>query len=81
MLKKDKFFLKLRGAIAANGYNLKLIAIELGISQQALNEKIQGRKQFTLIEMISVCNILNAQIDIFFEPKLHNLQFLNTKSA
>lgn len=77
---KDKLFLKLRGEIIAKGYNIKILAVELGITPQALNEKLYGRKEFTLKEIIKTCNLLNAPVDIFFEPKLHNLQFLNNLS-
>ena len=74
--KSDKLFLNLRGEIVSKGYNLKTLSKELGITQQALNEKIHGRKEFTLREIIVTCNLLLAPVDIFFEPKLHNLQFL-----
>ena len=72
---RDKYFLKLRGAVAEKGYNLRILAQELNISQQALNEKLYGRKQFTLEEMLKTCNYLDATIDIFFDPRLHNLKF------
>ena len=79
---RDKYFLKLRGAVSGKGYYLRDLAEELNISQQALNEKLQGRKQFTLEEMLKTCNYLDATIDIFFDPKLHNLKFLEScKSA
>jgi plasmid maintenance system antidote protein VapI len=51
------------------------LAKELNIAQQTLNEKLHGRKQFTLDEMIRTCNFLGADMDIFFDPELHNLQF------
>ena len=74
---RDKYFLKLRGAVAAKGYSLTLLAQELNITPQGLNEKLYGRNQFTLEEMIKACNFLNASVEIFFDPKLHNLQFLS----
>lgn len=79
--KATKKFLKLRGAIAAAGYNLADLADHLTITPQALNEKMQGRSQFTLFEMIQTCNFLSAPIDIFFDPDLHNLQFLKMQKA
>jgi transcriptional regulator with XRE-family HTH domain len=79
---KERMFLRLRGEIIANGYNLKSFAYAMGITQQALNEKLQGRSDFTLKEMINACNLLNtSNIELFFEPKLHNLQFLKNKTA
>lgn len=78
----DKHFLKLRGAVASKGESLTSLADELGITQQALSNKLAGRSPFTLWEMLTACNFLDAQIDIFFDPKLHNLQFLGqNKSA
>lgn len=77
MSNKKKFFLKLRGAVAGKGYSLKILADELNISNQALNQKMHGRKQFTLEEVIKTCNFLDEPIDIFFDPQLHNLQFKN----
>ncbi len=74
---RDKHFLKLRGAVAAKGENLTSLASELDITQQALSNKLAGKTPFTLWEMIAACNFLDAPIDIFFDAKLHNLQFLD----
>lgn len=73
----DKHFLKLRGAVAGKGKTLGGLADELNITQQALGNKLAGRSPFTLWEMLIACNFLDAQIDIFFDPELHNLQFLD----
>ena len=78
---RNRNFLKLRGAVAERGYNLRILARELNITQQALNEKLHGRKQFTLEEILNTCNFLNAPVDIFFDPELHNLQFLGAKNT
>lgn len=78
---QEKNFPKLRGAVAEAGYSLTSFATEIGLTPQGLNEKIQGRSQFTLIEMIMSCNLLGKQIDIFFDPKLHNLQFLKSNKS
>lgn len=72
-----KNFLKLRGAVAENGLTLTTLAKELNITQQTLNERLHGRKPFTLDEMLKTCNLLNVSIDIFFDPQLHNLQFMS----
>ncbi|MBC2726285.1 MAG: DUF739 domain-containing protein [Desulfosporosinus sp.] len=73
----DKHFLKLRGAVAAKGETLTSLAEELSITNQALGNKLANRSPFTLWEMLKACNFLDAPIDIFFDPKLHNLQFMN----
>lgn len=79
---QEKNFPKFRGAIAEAGYSISSFAPEINLTPQGLNEKLQGRNQFTLLEMIMSCNLLGKQIDIFFDPKLHNLQFVNNdKSA
>jgi len=74
---REKHFLKLRGAVAGKGYTLGALAEEIGITQQALQDKLRGKTPFTLWEMLKACNFLDAQIDIFFDPELHNLQFLD----
>lgn len=78
---RNKYFLKLRGALAGKGFTLLDMANELTITQQALNEKLQGRTQFTLEEMINTCNWLDEQLDIFFDHRLHNLQFLESNKT
>jgi len=77
----NKHFLKLRGAIAGKGETLGSLADELNITQQALSNKLAGRSPFTLWEMLAACNFLDAQIDIFFDPELHNLQFLDKEKT
>lgn len=74
----EKHFLKLRGALAGKGENLTTLAEELTITTQALSNKLANRSPFTLWEMLKACNFLDAPIDIFFDPKLHNLQFLQS---
>jgi len=78
---KERLFLKLRGAVAGKGYTLGMLADNLSITQQALNSKLYGRKEFTLEEVIKTCNFLDAPVEIFFEPQLHNLQFLKLQKT
>ena len=73
---REKHFLKLRGAVAGKGYTLGALSDELTITQAALYDKLRGKTQFTLGEMLQACNFLDAPIDIFFDPQLHNLQFM-----
>jgi len=80
--RKEKMFLALRAMITARGHNLKTFAYALGITQQALSAKLSGRSDFTLKEIVKACNILGtSDVTIFFEPKLHNLHFLNDKAV
>lgn len=78
---RNKHFLKLRAAVAGKGLTLAILAYELNITPQALNEKIHGRNQFTLEEIIKTCNFLDAPVSIFFDPELHNLQFMKLKKV
>lgn len=78
---REKHFLKLRGAIAGKGYTIGALAQELNITQQSLHEKLRGKTQFTLEEMLKACNFLDAQMDIFFDPQLHDLRFLENCRA
>lgn len=73
----EKHFLKLRGAVAGKGENLTSLAEELNITTQALSNKLANRSAFTLWEMVKACNFLDAPIDIFLDPGLHDLQFLD----
>ena len=74
-------FLKLRGAVTAGGYQLKDLAEELCITPQALHTKLNGSRDFTFTEVIKTCNWLGCDIDIFFEPELHDLQFTRNNGA
>ena len=68
-------FAKVRAKLAEEGYTQRDIAKLLGLTPSAVNAKFQGRADFTLREIVEICNFLNADPDIFFEPGLHNLQF------
>lgn len=76
-----RFYLKLRAKIVEQGYTQGALAKEMGITEQALSNKLLGKTDFTLREVVEVCNILNADPIIFFDPSLHDLQFLDTARA
>jgi DNA-binding XRE family transcriptional regulator len=75
-IQQSKYFMKLRGAAMENGYSLKSLAQAIGITQQAMNQKMFGRSDFTIKEMFKICNLLHRNVYIFFEPSLYNLNFL-----
>lgn len=78
---REQHFLRLRAATIENGLTLGDLASGIGITRQALTQKLAGITQFTLNEMLAACNLLKADIDIFFDPKLHNLQFKEKNKA
>ena len=58
----------LKGAIASNGITQKELAKNIGMSNNSLSRKIQGQREFTLGEVVSICKALNISepADIFF---------------
>ena len=58
----------LKGAIASNGITQKELAKIIGMSNNSLSRKIQGQREFTLGEVVSICKALNISepADIFF---------------
>jgi hypothetical protein len=72
---KEKLFLKLRGAVTESGHTLGEFARLIGTTKSNLNEKLMGRREFTLIEVHNACALLGKKPEIFFEPKLHKMQF------
>lgn len=78
---REQHFLKLRAATIENGLTLNDLAAGMEITRQALTNKLAGVTQFTLKEMLAACNLLKADIDIFYDPKLHDLQFKEKNKA
>lgn len=74
--KKYQELLKLRGKIIAEGYDLKTVAEELGLSYNAFRNKIKGETAFTINEVYELAVILNIEKDeiitYFFEEMLRN---------
>ena len=56
--------------IDKNGLKLKFISDKLGITQQALYNKVNGKSEFKVSEMNKLCEVLNLsnkeKKDIFF---------------
>ncbi len=42
-----------------NGYTQRSLAEAVGINKNTLNRKLNGRADFTLIEVNSICKLLN----------------------
>lgn len=63
-------FRKLRGKMAENGITQKALAEALGITQVALCDKLNGRREFKLREVRTVCIVLGispGDIAFFFD--------------
>ncbi|WP_010293560.1 DUF739 family protein [Clostridium senegalense] len=67
---------KLKGRMVEKSYTQKNMAKELGITQQALNAKLNKRSQFTLDEVVKIVNILEIDnpIEIFFAGCIPKMQ-------
>ena len=51
--------MKLIGKIAENGYTQKSLAEKLGMSENTLSSRINGKSSFNVNEVIALCDILN----------------------
>lgn len=69
-------FDKLKGKMTEKHISQIKMAQFLGITVQALNAKINGRRQFTLEEVVKITHILDLQdpVDIFFDPSVPKMQ-------
>lgn len=67
---------KLKGLMVEKKYTQSKLAIELNLSVQSLNAKLNGRNQFTLDEVVKISKILNVEDprDIFFTGTVPNTQ-------
>lgn len=63
----------IRGQIAEKRTSQRKVAEEMGISEQSLNRKLNGKRVFTVEEATKICNILdiplNRRAEIFL-PQL-----------
>ena len=69
-------FNKLKGKLKEMELSQDQVSNLLGISRQSFNAKINNKKQFTLGEVISLCEILNIDNpkDYFFTKDIPNMQ-------
>lgn len=67
---------KLKGMMREKNYSQKRLAEKLGISEQSLNSKLNGKTQFLILEVIIIINILRIENPslIFFENSIPNKQ-------
>lgn len=69
-------FNKLKGRMKEMGLSQEQVSNMLGISTQSFNAKINNRNQFTLGEVISLCDLLNIENpkEYFFKNNIPNMQ-------
>lgn len=73
---RSRYFSRLRGRVAEKGSSLKEFAGELNITPQALGNKLSGKSDFTIKEVVAGCNFLECSVAYFFDPELHGMQFM-----
>lgn len=49
----------LKSKLVENGYTLATLADAVGISRTSMSYKINGKRDFTVKEIYSICSILN----------------------
>ena len=63
----------LKGALAEKGVTQTVISERLGISRQAVNNKVNGKSVLTVRDVAAICELLDATKDerdkIFFADK------------
>lgn len=60
---------KLRGRMAERGYNIRMLAKEIGIHENTLSNKLYSNTFFTQYEIVMICKVLgisDAEIPTFF---------------
>ena len=69
-------FDKLKGKMAERHLSQAELAKCLGITVQALNDKLNGRSPFILEEVVKITDILSLDdpVDIFFRPTVPKMQ-------
>ncbi len=66
----------LRGKIAESGMTQSELAKAIGISENSLSRKMQGKRDFRLVEVVEICDVLNIENpkEIFFNNDIPNTQ-------
>lgn len=62
---------ELEKAIRQNGYSKKMIAKELGLTEQGFLLKLHNVNEFKASEIQKICILLNCSRDIFFAPSVN----------
>ena len=65
---------KLKGRIVEKGFTVTRLAETIGLSRQSLGKKLNGLREFSVSEILSLCEVLGitrSEIDdYFFTPKV-----------
>lgn len=59
----------LKAKIVEKGYTQQKLAKEVGMSGNSMNRKVAGKREFTLSEVVAICDVLEIRnpVEIFFE--------------
>ena len=57
--------LRFKGWLAENNITQREIADLLGLSQQSVYKKVNGKEDFTLVQIKAICERYNISADIF----------------
>lgn len=58
--------LKFKGFLAANGIKQTQLAALLGLSLQSVNTKVNGKEDFTLAQIKTICSEYGISADDYF---------------
>lgn len=64
--------LSFKGWLAENGIKQKEIADLLGLGIQSVNNKVNGKTDFTLPQIAKICEAYGISADIFLPKELRN---------
>lgn len=59
----------LKAKIVEKGYTQQKLAKEVGMSGNSMNRKVAGKREFTLSEVVAICDVLEIRnpVEIFFK--------------
>lgn len=60
---------KVKGVMAEHSFSQSALSEKLGITENSVRNKLNGRTQFTAEEISAICNTFQVNADIFFTPK------------
>lgn len=67
-------FSRLKGRMAEMGMNMSAMANALGISRTSFSLKMNGKREFTLTELRTICKVLNiTDADPYFFDTILNI--------
>lgn len=76
---------KVRSLLEKLKVNYKILAEQLGISEKELNDRLEGKKEFLVCEVIDITQILELDINtvanVFFNDALEEIEDIKPNKA